>query len=220
MKLEYIEAGVPDGNKTVIWLHGLGADGHDFQPIVPELGLAPDHDIRFIFPHAPQRPVTINAGVVMRAWYDIHALQPGAVEDENGILDSEQRIIELIDAEIRRGVKPEHIILAGFSQGGAMALFTGLRYPQKLGGILALSCYLPLVSQFMQAEKSTLTATDIPIMQAHGTHDPVVSYAMGEDSQYYLNQLGYTVAWHAYPMQHSVCPEEIADISRWMQGLL
>lgn len=218
MTLEYIEAGDPNGNHSVIWLHGLGADGHDFQPIVPELGLA-ENNIRFIFPHAPQRPVTLNAGVVMRAWYDIYALQTEAPEDEAGILDSEKRISALIEEEINRGVDAANIILAGFSQGGAMSLFTGIRYPKKLGGILALSCYLPLVPQLMQMDRNKLAATDISIMQAHGLYDPVVAYEMGEDSQHYLQQLGYTVNWHPYPMQHNVCMEEIKDIGQWIQGI-
>ena len=224
-KLQYIEAGESGADKSIIWLHGLGADGNDFMPIVPELGLA-DCGIHFIFPHAPVRPVTINAGASMRAWYDIHGLYAGAAEDEKGIKDSEQLIIELIEQERNRGVSAENIILAGFSQGGAMALFTGLRYREKLGGILALSCYLPLASQFMemnlddpdnQSMSDIQAARDIPLMLAHGVHDPVVPYSMGEDSLHYLQKLGYKPQWHRYPMQHSVCPEEINDIANWLK---
>ncbi|MDH5571282.1 MAG: alpha/beta hydrolase [Gammaproteobacteria bacterium] len=216
LNLQYVEAGDVDGDKSIIWLHGLGADGYDFEPIVPELRLD-DKGIHFIFPHAPVRPVTINAGASMRAWYDIYAINAGAPEDKKGIEDSRQRIVELIEQEKNRGVKAENIIIAGFSQGGAMALHTGLHYPEKLGGILALSCYLPLMSELMAMNAEKLVVRDIPIMLVHGIHDPVVPYSMGEDSRYYLQKLGYTPQWHSYPMQHSVCPEEIDDISEWLK---
>ena len=215
-KLQYVEAGEIEADKSIIWLHGLGADGYDFQPIVPELGLV-DYSIHFIFPHAPIRPVTINAGASMRAWYDIHGLHEGAFEDKEGIDESEQLIIDLIEQERKRGVKAENIILAGFSQGGVMALHTGLRYSEKLGGILALSCYLPRVPELMEMEADALVERDIPIMLVHGIHDPVVPFSMGEDSLTYLQQLGYKPLWHSYSMQHSVCPEEISDISEWMR---
>ncbi len=216
-----VHAGDPTGERAVIWLHGLGASGHDFEPIVPELNLPPDHGIHFVFPHAPKQPVTINAGVVMPAWYDIIALQADAPEDEAGIKQSEQRILALIEAEQARGVKTENIILAGFSQGGVMALYTGLRFKSPLGGVMALSCYLPLVASLMrEAEQGDLAPRSLPIFQAHGLHDPVVAYSMGEDSKFYLQQLGYQPEWHSYPMQHSVCEEEIEDIGRWLKQRL
>ncbi len=216
-----VHAGDPNGERAVIWLHGLGASGHDFEPIVPELNLPPDHGIHFVFPHAPNQPVTVNAGVVMPAWYDIIALQADAPEDEAGIKQSEQRILTLIEAEQARGVKTENIILAGFSQGGVMALYTGLRFKSPLGGVMTLSCYLPLVASLMrEAEQGDLAPRSLPIFQAHGLHDPVVAYSMGEDSKFYLQQLGYQPEWHSYPMQHSVCEEEIEDIGRWLKQRL
>lgn len=216
--LDCIHAGDPTGDKTVIWLHGLGASGHDFEPIIAELDLPQNHAIHFIFPHAPCLPVTLNAGMVMPAWYDIVALQANAPEDEAGIKHAEQLICELIAAELQRGVKAENIILAGFSQGGVMALYTGLRFAHKLGGILALSCYLPLATLLIaEAEQGSLAPRNLPIFQAHGLHDPVVAYAMGEDSKAYLQQLGYKPEWHSYPMQHSVCEEEIWDIATWLK---
>ena len=216
-----LHAGNANGNRAVIWLHGLGASGHDFEPIVPELNLPTDHDIHFIFPHAPRQPVTLNAGMVMPSWYDIVALQTDAPEDEAGIKRSEQLILSLIEVEQQRGVKAENIILAGFSQGGVMALYAGLRFKQQLGGILALSCYLPLVASLMnEAKQGLLAPHSLPIFQAHGLHDPVVAYALGEDSKFYLQQLGYTPEWHSYPMQHSVCENEIEDIGSWLKQWL
>jgi len=216
--LDCIHAGDPAGDKAVIWLHGLGASGHDFEPIVPELDLPQNHGIHFIFPHAPRQPVTLNGGMVMPAWYDIYALQADAPEDEAGIKRAEQLIQKLIEVELQRGVKAENIVLAGFSQGGVVALYTGLRFGEKLGGILALSCYLPLAASLMtEAEKGGLAPRSLPIFQAHGQHDPVVAYAMGEASKVYLQQLGYTPEWHSYPMQHSVCEEEIRDIANWLK---
>ncbi len=219
--LEYVHSGDPNADKTVIWLHGLGTSGHDFEPIVPELGLPKNHDIHFIFPHAPRQPVTINAGMIMPAWYDIYALEADAREDEVGIKRAEQLIRTLIEAELERGVKAENIILAGFSQGGVMALYTGLRFAPALGGILALSCYLPLAASLMtDAAQDKLAPRNLPIFQAHGLHDPVVAYSLGETSRDYLQQMGYQPEWHRYPMQHSLCEEEIRDISVWLKQRL
>ena len=195
---------------SVIWLHGLGADGHDFEPIVPELRLSAP--IRFVFPHAPERAVTINNGMRMRAWYDIFQFG-GGPEDEAGIRDSQQLLGQMISAE-----KTEKIFLAGFSQGGAIVLQTALRYPKKLAGVLALSCYLPLAAK-LPAEKSQANQ-GIPIFMAHGTLDPVVPIQKARMSRDALEQQGYKVEWHEYPMPHSVCPQEIMDISRFISKLL
>ena len=195
---------------SVIWLHGLGADGHDFEPIVPELGLAVP--MRFVFPHAPERAVTINNGMRMRAWYDIFQFG-GGPEDEAGIRDSQQLLGQMISAE-----KTEKIFLAGFSQGGAIVLQTALRYPKKLAGVLALSCYLPLAAK-LPAEKNQANQ-DIPVFMAHGTLDPVVPIQKARMSRDALEQQGYKVEWHEYPMPHSVCPQEIMDISRFISKLL
>ena len=218
MKPEYlpcVEIGqASDVDSSVIWLHGLGADGHDFEPIVPELGLNPGLAVRFVFPHAPQRAVTINSGVVMPAWYDIIAMDFLAQQDEAGIRQSEQHLQSLIAREHERGVPSERVILAGFSQGGAIALHTGLRYPHRLGGVMALSTYLPLDERV--ARERHQANQDIPIMMAHGTYDNVVPLRLAEMSRDYLQQLGYEVSWHEYPMEHSVMPAEIMDISQWL----
>ena len=200
-----IETG-PNPVASVIWLHGLGADGHDFEPIVPELRLSAP--IRFVFPHAPERAVTINNGMRMRAWYDIFQFG-GGPEDEAGIRDSQQLLGQMISAE-----KTEKIFLAGFSQGGAIVLQTALRYPKKLAGVLALSCYLPLAAK-LPAEKNQANQ-DIPVFMAHGTLDPVVPIQKARMSRDVLEQQGYKVEWHEYPMPHSVCPQEIVDISRFI----
>ena len=197
---------------SVIWLHGLGADGHDFEPIVPALTLPVP--MRFIFPHAPVRPVTINQGMTMRAWYDILALDRFRVEDEAGIRASEADVTALIEAELARGVVARHIFLAGFSQGGAIALHTGLRYAQTLGGIMVLSAYLPLRSS-LEAERAAANA-DTSIFMAHGSNDAVIPEALAVDSTRALEAHGYPVEWHSYPMEHMVCAEEIGDISRWI----
>ncbi len=201
---------------VVIWLHGLGADGNDFVPIVRELGLPADAGIRFVFPHAPKMPVTVNAGYVMPAWYDIAQPDLGRQQDEAGIRASERAIRALIERESMR-VPSERIVLAGFSQGGAVALHTALRYPQPLAGILALSTYLPL-AETLAAEAHPANA-QVPIMMAHGLQDPIVAPALAEASRQRLVQLGYQVAWHTYAMPHSVCPEEIEDIGRWLAGI-
>lgn len=204
----------PSPSAAVIWLHGLGADGNDFVPIVPELKLPDSLGIRFIFPHAPEQPVTCNGGYVMRAWYDIYSLDSLDQEDHKGMLASQRIVESLIQQEMDRGVAPNRIILMGFSQGGAVALFTGLRYSQRLGGIGALSTYLPL-ADMLPNEKHSANA-DIPIFMAHGQFDPVVRYALGEASYQALKQLNYPVEWHRYPMEHSVCLEEIHDIGHWL----
>jgi len=216
-KLECIEIN-PDikPKMAVIWLHGLGADGHDFVSIVPELHLPNDLPVKFIFPHAPMRPITINNGCVMRAWYDIKQLNGSlGEEDEAGIRDSAAKIHALIEQEKSLGLPSDKIILAGFSQGGAMALYVGLRYPEKLAGIIALSSYLPL-NKLLTQEKSAANQ-DVPIMMAHGTEDPLIPVMFAKASKDFLIQHGYQVAWHTYPMSHTVCIQEIDDISRWLQ---
>lgn len=208
----------PNPRFSVIWLHGLGADGHDFEPLVPALGLSADTPTRFIFPHAPVRPVTINGGMAMRAWYDI--LTPALVrhEDEPGILESERLISNLIERENLRGVPTERIILAGFSQGCAMTLHTGLRYPQRLAALIGLSGYLPLMDR--AAAHWNPANQDTPIFIGHGTHDPVVTIDRGQSTERLLDSHGYNVQWHTYPMPHSVCPEEVHDIARFMSEVM
>ena len=203
---------------SIIWLHGLGADGHDFEPIVPELGLAEDLAVRFIFPHAPERAVTINGGMVMRAWYDILGLDIRRDEDIEGLRTSETQVRTLVEREVSRGVSEERIVLAGFSQGGAIALQAGVRHPRRLAGIMALSTYLTLPEQ-LESEADPANG-DCPIFMAHGTHDPVVPYEGGQLSRQALEAQGYEIEWREYPMQHSVCAEEIADISSWLTGVL
>ncbi len=203
---------------AVIWLHGLGADGNDFAGLVPELDLSACPAIRFVFPHAPDLPVTVNGGYVMPAWYDIYAPDLVKRQDEAGIRTSEKAIQALITREVARGIPAERIVLAGFSQGCAMALHTGLRYPQKLAGIIALSGYLPLADQFA-AERHNANART-PIFMAHGSQDPVVVPARGEASRDLLTRLGYSVEWHSYPMPHSVHPQEVADIARFLTQVL
>lgn len=208
----------PEGSvqMSVIWMHGLGADGNDFVNIVPELNLPNDLAIRFVFPHAPMRPITINGGYVMRAWYDIKQLGvTNFQDDEAGIRDSAQAICKLIKHEKQLGVPSENIILAGFSQGGAIALHVGLRYPEKIAGILALSTYLPLVETVMSERE--MTNGHVPIFMAHGIEDPLIPLNVAEMSREFLISNQYQVEWHAYSMQHSVCLEEIQDIGRWLK---
>ena len=206
---------------TIIWMHGLGADGNDFAPVVPELGLGGLPATRFIFPHAPMMPVTINNGYVMRAWYDVI---PGDLEgqsrktDEKGLRASQAAIDKLIAHENRRGMKTRKIVLAGFSQGGVMALQTGLRCHERIAGIMALSAYLPLAER-LPAEASTANK-DVPIFFAHGTYDPLIPIAVATASRDKLIELGYRVEWHEYAMQHSVCAEEIQDIGVWLNRVL
>jgi phospholipase/carboxylesterase len=216
--LPCVEIGSDQAEYSIIWLHGLGANGHDFEPIVPELNLPTAVKMRFVFPHAPQLPVTINSGVVMPAWYDIVSPDFAQQEDETGIRHSQQHIDALIQRENARGVATDNIIIAGFSQGGAIALHTGLRYPQRLAGILALSSYLPLV-QTVRQEASEINQA-LPIFMAHGSHDSIVPLRLGEDSRHYLEQFGYQPEWKTYFMEHSVCPDEIRDISQWLFKVL
>jgi phospholipase/carboxylesterase len=197
---------------AVIWLHGLGADGHDFEPIVPELDLP--FPVRFVFPHAPVRPVTINAGMEMRAWYDIFGFGTHAHEDSSGIRASAAALTRLIDREVERGLSTTQIVLAGFSQGGAIALHTALRETRPLGGVLALSTYLPLAA--LLAEERSPANAQLPIFMAHGSHDPLLPLALAETSRRILEAAGYRVDWHVYPMAHSVCLEEIAAIGAWL----
>jgi phospholipase/carboxylesterase len=213
--LEVESASAPDA--AVIWLHGLGADGHDFGPLVPELRLPPQLRVRFVFPHAPVRPVTINMGMPMRAWYDILQMG-GGQEDEAGIRASQALVQALIEQEKGRGVDPRRIVLAGFSQGGAIVLHTGLRHAERLAGILALSTYLPLAGN-LAAERSAANR-DLPVFMAHGTHDPMIGILRARESRAALETLGYTVQWKEYAMAHSVCGEEIADIAAWLPRLL
>ena len=203
---------------AVIWLHGLGADGNDFVPIVDELRLPAGLNIRFIFPHAPKIPVTVNNGYIMRAWYDISFDGIDRRPDERGIRASQTAVENLIAKENRRGISSERIVLAGFSQGGAITLQTGLRHTEPLAGLMVLSSYLPLADT-VAAERSSANAA-IPVFMAHGRQDPVVAIALAQRSVTRLIELGYDVEWHEYPMQHSVCAEEIADIQRWLQRVL
>jgi len=217
-RLETVERELaPQPTHSVIWLHGLGADGHDFEPVVPELGLQ-GRAIRFIFPHAPQRAVTVNAGMRMRAWYDIRSLSASRDQDEAGIADSSDLIAALIERERQRGIPAARIVLAGFSQGGAMAVQVALRYPERLAGLMALSAYL-LFPERLAAEAHPANR-DLPVFMAHGTLDPVVPYAMGRESARVLQSLGWAVEFHDYPIPHSVSMPEIADIGHWLRECL
>jgi phospholipase/carboxylesterase len=203
---------------AVVWLHGLGADGHDFEPIVPELNLPDAPAVRFVFPHAPMQPVTINGGAVMRAWYDVYNLDGARREDDAGVRASQASVEALIAREKARGVPARRLVLAGFSQGGAIALQTGLRHPERLAGIMALSTYLPLAST-LPAEASAANR-DVPIVMAHGRQDPLIPIERALDSRDGLRKAGYSVDWHEYPMAHAVCHEEIGDIATWLRGVL
>ena len=203
---------------SVIWMHGLGADGHDFEPIVPELVRPGERPLRFVFPHAPVRPVTLNSGYPMRAWYDIVSIDRRAPQDEVGIRGSYATIEKLIRRENERGIATDRIVLAGFSQGGAMALYAGTRYPEKLAGMLALSCYMLLEAKFSAERAAVNHATSIFL--GHGTQDPVVSPMLGEGTRLLLEKEGYSVEWHTYPMPHSVCPQEVLDIAAWLRRVL
>ena len=213
--LEISSGSGSSSNASVIWLHGLGADGHDFAPVVEALQLP---NVRFILPHAPPRPITLNGGYVMRAWYDIFGLEINSRQDENGIREAQALIEGLIAQEQQRGIAPERIVLAGFSQGGAIALHTALRHPQRLAGVLALSTYLPL--------KPTLTAEahpanrDLPIFMAHGSFDEIISLDTCKVSADLLIQHGYPLTWHEYPMAHSVCADVISAIRNFLCAVL
>lgn len=203
---------------TIIVLHGLGADGGDFVPVCEALDLSAIGPVRFVFPHAPVRAVTVNGGYRMRAWYDILGADLQRREDEAGLRESQRAIAALIDRERERGIAPNRIVLAGFSQGCAMTLMTGLRYPERLAGLAGMSGYLPLAAS-AAAERSEANR-DVPIFLAHGTQDPVVALERGSASRGALLALGHAVEWHEYAMEHSVCPEEIADLNRWLLKVL
>ena len=203
---------------SVIWMHGLGADAHDFEPIVPELKLPAELDIRFVFPNAPIRPVTVNGGMRMRAWYDVFSTDLPRRADPDGIYESERAIVALLEREKQRGVPAERIVLAGFSQGGAMALHTGLRYPDRLAGILALSCYLPLANNLNSERRPENQLT--PIFMAHGDCDAVIPIRYGQQSAELLQRLGYRLEWQDYDMGHEVSWQEIRDVARWLGQVL
>lgn len=200
----------------VIWMHGLGADGHDFVPIVRELGALPA--LRFVFPHAPVRPVTLNNGYAMRAWYDIVSLDRRGRQDEAGIAASARRIRALIEDQNAQGIASTRIVLAGFSQGGAMALHTALRHPERLAGLMALSTYLPLADRL--AAEAHAANRELPILMCHGEYDTVLPLDYGQWSREHLEAQGYRVEWHAYPMAHEVCGEQIARMGDWLRDVL
>lgn len=206
----------PNPAWAVIWLHGLGADGTDFEPVVPELGLPETPAVRFIFPHAPYQPVTCNGGYVMRAWYDIISLARDSREiDEAGLIAARQRVRSLIADEVARGIPAERIILAGFSQGGAVAYLTGLTHPERLGGIVALSTYIP--SPRLLRDELVAEQLEVPVFAAHGDEDDVVAPELGEAARDLLRELGATPEWRSYTMPHSVCLEEIRDLGQWLR---
>jgi phospholipase/carboxylesterase len=217
--LETIEVETnPEPNAAVIWLHGLGADGHDFEPIVPEIVHPGERAWRFVFPNAPVRPVTINGGMAMRAWYDLKGLDRRAAEDVAGFRDTDVLVRQLIAKEVARGIPTNRVVLAGFSQGGAVSLYTAPRYPDKLAGVLALSCYLPRESAFLAERAPANDAT--PIFMAHGRADTVLTMSLGTQSRDFLKAQGYSVEWHDYPMAHAVCAAEIADIREFLFRIL
>ncbi len=203
---------------SVIWLHGLGADGHDFESIPPYLQLESRHDVRFVLPHAPAIPVTINGGMVMPAWYDIRDGDLRTRHDEAGIQRSSEHLLALLARELQRGVPTNHVFLAGFSQGGAIAVHTALRHSQPLAGIIALSTYL-VCSDKLPAELQSANR-GIPVFAAHGTQDPMVNQRRGVELKEALEELGCRVEWHTYPMEHSVCMEELVHIGAWMNRLM
>ena len=208
--VEVVSGETPVG--SVIWLHGLGADGHDFEPIVPELRLPADLPLRFVFPHAPTRPVTINGGMVMRAWYDIVTLDAEGRADADGVRESTAILEELIAREMERGIPADRIVIAGFSMGGAIAINTALNTARGLAGLMALSTYLPLPSEV----DGTSGSRDLPVFMAHGSFDPMLPMQWGQLSAKKLEETGFSVEWHEYPMAHAVCPQEIADIREWL----
>ncbi len=212
-----IETG-PQPTAAVIWLHGLGADGYDFEPIVPELALPETLAVRFVFPHAPMRPVTINGGAVMRAWYDILSLEGVRREDDAGVRASQESVQELIARERARGIPASRLVLAGFSQGGAIALQTALRHADRLAGIMALSTYLPLAPTL--AAEASAANRDVPIFMAHGRDDSLIPIERAAISRDLLRDAGYKVEWHEYAMDHAVCREEIDDVAGWLRRVL
>ena len=209
-----VETGAsPSG--SVIWLHGLGADGHDFEPIVPELQLPEELALRFVFPHAQVRPVTLNGGMQMRAWFDIYSLDKHGPADEAGIDRSCEAIDELVDREVERGIPRERIVLAGFSQGGVIAMHTALRSPAPVRALMVLSSYLPMAGRLDGYPRHE----DLPVFLAHGDFDPMLPLALGQEIRQKLLEYGYRPEWHTYPMAHGVCPPEIADISAWLRAV-
>jgi len=212
-----IETG-PAPSRSVIWLHGLGADGHDFEPVVPLLDLPASPSVRFVFPHAPARSVTVNGGMVMRAWYDIRRADLATEEDEVGLRESQAAVEALISQEKLRGIGAERVVLAGFSQGGAVVLQTALRYAERLAGIMALSAYLPLPDA-AEAERHAAN-TGLPIFMGHGLQDPVVPAALGITSRDRLRSFGHPISWHEYPLPHSVSLQELNDAGKWLTGVL
>lgn len=214
MSLEKIVSQTGDNPKVaIIWMHGLGADGNDFAPVVPQFNI-PELPIKFVFPHAPKIPVTINSGMVMRAWYDILSMDIDSRADVDGVLASEKLIQKLIEEQVADGFKYEQIILAGFSQGGAMSLHVSTQLNKKIAGIIALSSYLPASQLLIENENTTNINT--PIFMGHGTQDPVVPYSLGESSRDKLIQAGYKIDWHSYPIQHGVSMDELMDIKQWL----
>ena len=212
-----VETG-PDPSAAVIWLHGLGADGHDFEPLVPELSWPGAPALRFVFPHAPVRPVTLNGGMPMRAWYDIVSLTGGRDHDRAGIESSVGQAAALIRRERERGIAADRIIVAGFSQGGAIALLAALRHAERLGGLIALSTYLLLDHRLEQDAQQP--NRDLPVFFGHGSYDPMVPCGLGEAAAARLRELGCQVEWHSYAMPHSVCPQEVVDLTAWLSGRL
>jgi len=210
--------GASTATASVIWLHGLGADGHDFVPLVPQLRLPASLHVRFIFPHAPVRPVTLNHGFRMRAWYDLMGIAADAPEDAAGVAQSAAIVDGYIGRERDAGIPVKRIVIAGFSQGGAIALYAGLRFPEALAGVLALSTYLPLRDR-LAAEASSANR-NTPILMCHGNQDPVVPLALGERSRDLLLRLGYSIQWNEYPMRHELCPVQVHDIALWLARLL
>jgi len=213
-----VETGQGRPRASVVWMHGLGADATDFEPLVPQLRLPPRLPVRFVFPQAPVRPVTVNAGYRMRAWYDILGFAANAPEDAAGIAESTRRIHALLDRERDAGVEPSRIVVAGFSQGGAVALHAALRYRERLGGLLALSTYLPLRERLTR--ESSIENRDLPILMCHGRFDPVLPLQFGEWSRDALRAAGFRVEWIAYPMQHELCMPQIADLAAWLAARL
>jgi phospholipase/carboxylesterase len=209
----------PDG--SVIWLHGLGADGHDFEPVVAELRLEQQLDLRFVFPHAPVRPVTINAGLPMRAWYDVMSLDRTGPQDEAGIRASADMLRALIERERERGLDYDRIVLAGFSQGGAIAMYTAMRFPERLAGLMALSTWMPLEAT-VETEVVRGPGTqprDLPVLMAHGSFDPMLPISAGQHARDTLRNAGFDVQWHEYPMAHAVCAEEISEIRKFLLAI-
>ena len=212
--LQYIEIETGDNpTAAVIWLHGLGASGHDFEPVVPELGLPEDTAVRFIFPHAPNLPVTINGGMSMPAWYDIKAMDIDRVVDTEQLRASADAVAKLVEQQKHKGIPPERIIIAGFSQGGAVAYELGLSYPERFGGVLALSTYFATADTVERSEANA----DVPISVYHGTFDPMVPESLGVRSVETLKEMGYDPSYQTFPMEHSVCLEEIQDIGRFIR---